>query len=291
MFFSFASFAQTEALYSGYLFNGLSINPAYAGYHKCFNANLWGKKQWFGIDGTPVSFLLSAHTPLPNEKSSVGITVFNESWGVNRQTGANGIYSHRIKLKEHIELSGGLLAGVIQYSVDNQSLTQQNASDPVFTQNISRVMPDFSGGLFLNSDKYFVGVSASHIQRNFFQASGDALLYRKQYFISAGALLFSNYDVKIKPSILVRGTEESSLQADLSVNALFKEVLWFGMSYRTSGALVFLSQIKLSQTLDIGYALDLNTSISTHRNFVSHEIMVNQKFSFKKHEVISPRYF
>lgn len=289
--FATISFAQTEALYSSYLFNNLSINPAYAGYKKCLNGNLWIKKQWMGIEGSPTSALLSAHTPLSNQNSSVGLTLFNESWGVNRQTGFNGIYAHRIKLKEKLEISGGLQAGFIQYRIDNLSLTRQELSDPVFTDNVSKIVPDFSTGFFLNSEKYFVGISATHLQRNFFKPSGNSLYYRKLYFISAGALIFSNYDVKLKPTLLIRGTEKSKLQGDLGLNVLLKEVIWLGASYRSSGALIFLTQLKLNHNLDFGYALDLNTRISTYKNFVSHEIMINQKFSFKKNDVISPRHF
>ncbi|MCU0429097.1 MAG: type IX secretion system membrane protein PorP/SprF [Cytophagaceae bacterium] len=284
-------YAQTEALYSSYLFNGLSINPAYAGYRECLNANLWYKKQWMGIDGSPASVQLSAHTPLPNFSSAVGLSLFNESWGVNRQTGVNGVFAHRIKLQESTFISGGLQAGFIQYNIDNLSLTRQEMSDPVFTENVSRFVPDFASGLYLHNQKFFLGAAAMHLHRNFFKPSSSGLYFRRQYFFSAGALLLSQYDVKIKPTLLLRGTEKARMQADLGMNILLKEVIWMGATFRSSGAWVFLTQLKLNHNLDFGYALDVNTGITRYRNFVSHEIMINQKFQFKNQEVVSPRYF
>ena len=45
--------AQTEPMYSQYMYNMLSINPAYAGSREVLSMNMFHRKQWVGIAGAP----------------------------------------------------------------------------------------------------------------------------------------------------------------------------------------------------------------------------------------------
>lgn len=285
------AWSQTEALYSSYIFNGLTINPGYAGSKECLNMNLWGKRQWLGIEGAPSSVLLTAHTPLPNERMAVGMNIFNESWGVNRQTGISGVYAYRIPLKKDLYLSAGIQAGFINLSANFSTLTMKTGSDPSLSQNESRFIPDFAGGIFVHSKRFFAGASSAHLQGDLFSSGSEFDIIRRQFFITSGIVFPLSEDLKLKPSVLVRATEGSGIQGDANLNFLIREVLWAGVSYRTTGAFIFMTQMKLSQTFDFGYAFDLNTSLSRQQNFVSHEVMLNYRFSFRRSEITTPKYF
>lgn len=285
------SHGQTEALYSSYLFNPLSINPAYAGSKESLNLNIWGKRQWVGIEGAPSSVLLSAHTPLPNQRMAVGMNVFNESWGINRQSGISGIYAYRLPLGDKTYLSAGLQAGFVNLSANFTSLTMKSDNDPIFSQDETYLIPDFSGGLFLYSEKFFAGLSSSHLQGDAFTSSTPYNLIRRQIFLTSGIVFSLSDDLKLKPTVLIRGTEGSGIQGDINANLLIRDVLWTGLSYRSTGSLVFLTQMKLSQGLDFGYAIDVATSLSSRRNFVSHELMLNYHLAFLRSEITAPKYF
>jgi hypothetical protein len=45
--------AQTEPMYSQYMFNMSAINPAYVGSRGAVNLNYFGRSQWSGIEGAP----------------------------------------------------------------------------------------------------------------------------------------------------------------------------------------------------------------------------------------------
>ena len=66
--------AQQDAQYTQYMYNALSINPAYAGSRDMFSAVILHRSQWVGVDGAPTTQTLSGHTPL-NEKVGVGLTI------------------------------------------------------------------------------------------------------------------------------------------------------------------------------------------------------------------------
>ena len=65
---SFILNAQQDAHYSFYMFNGLYLNPAYAGSHDVVNVMAIGRKQWTNIAGAPTSASVSIHSPLAKSK-------------------------------------------------------------------------------------------------------------------------------------------------------------------------------------------------------------------------------
>ena len=50
---SFRTDAQQSMVYSQYIFNGLLINPAYAGSHVQFSATISYRNQWVNFEGSP----------------------------------------------------------------------------------------------------------------------------------------------------------------------------------------------------------------------------------------------
>jgi type IX secretion system PorP/SprF family membrane protein len=70
---SMNSTAQQDPQYTHYMFNTLSVNPAYAGQRETLSVVGLHRSQWVGVDGAPITQSLSIHSPLRNER--VGIRV------------------------------------------------------------------------------------------------------------------------------------------------------------------------------------------------------------------------
>ena len=47
--------AQQDPMVSQYMFNGLYLNPAYAGSHDYWSSTLSFRSQWVGFDGAPMT--------------------------------------------------------------------------------------------------------------------------------------------------------------------------------------------------------------------------------------------
>ena len=62
------SFSQQDALYSQYMFNQFTINPAYAGSRESFSSVLLYRNQWTGLDGAPSTLNFSMHSPFSDQK-------------------------------------------------------------------------------------------------------------------------------------------------------------------------------------------------------------------------------
>ncbi|HNR56801.1 MAG TPA: PorP/SprF family type IX secretion system membrane protein, partial [Flavobacteriales bacterium] len=93
------SAGQHTPLTSQYLFNGLVINPAYAGSRDALAANLTYRHQWVGFDGAPVTQMVSVHSPLGRRKLGAGLLVYNDRIGVSQETGVFTNHAYRIRFR------------------------------------------------------------------------------------------------------------------------------------------------------------------------------------------------
>ncbi|HAI42344.1 MAG TPA: hypothetical protein DCM40_31660, partial [Maribacter sp.] len=60
--------AQQFPQFTQYMYNTISVNPAYAGSRETLNATILHRNQWAGLEGNPRTSTLSVHSPLKNEK-------------------------------------------------------------------------------------------------------------------------------------------------------------------------------------------------------------------------------
>ena len=74
-------YAQQSAQYTQYIFNGLIINPAYAGTKEILNANAMYRSQWAGLEGAPTTQTFAADGTLKNNRLGVGLQVVNDKVG------------------------------------------------------------------------------------------------------------------------------------------------------------------------------------------------------------------
>ena len=72
--------AQQLPQFTQYMFNTISINPAYAGSRETFSVVGLHRSQWVGLEGGPQTQTLSIHSPLRNDKVGLGFSFIN-IWG------------------------------------------------------------------------------------------------------------------------------------------------------------------------------------------------------------------
>ncbi len=288
-----ALLAQQESLYSQYMFNSLPLNPAYAGSHEYLSATVIARKQWLKIDGAPSTQTLSAHAPVYKSKMGLGITAVNDKIGVTSNTGLYGAYAYRIKFKTSV-LSLGLQVGFTNYVSRFSDLEVRTENDPAFEHDDVRFfLPNFGGGVYYYTRKFYAGFSVPHILDHLGSATNVAFNARQKqhFFVTGGFVVDLSTQLKLKPSILIRAVGGAPVQADLNTTFMINDVLWLGVSYRTSTSLNFIVQAMLTDQLSIGYAYDAALNKLRTVNSASHEVMLNYRFVYFRKNVIAPRYF
>ncbi len=287
--------AQQEAMYTQYMFNGLALNPAYAGSHESLSATLLFRDQWTGLPGAPSTQTFSIHSPIRNAKIALGLQVIHDKIAIFNQYGVNGSYAYRI-FTDKGTISLGMQLGFTSYNADLSALGPQDPTDPVFQGDVNKVMPNFGAGIYYYTDKFYLGLSAPQLVTNsltedVIEIDTDARQER-HYFLTAGYMFELSHNVKLKPNILIKAVEGAPIQMDLNANFLFSEVLWLGVSWRSLSDFNGLVEIQLTDQLLLGYSYDFATTTDLSRiNSGSHELMLNYRFRYAKNKVITPRYF
>jgi type IX secretion system PorP/SprF family membrane protein len=280
--------AQQNVVYSQYLFNGLLINPAYAGSHVQFSATLTYRNQWVNFDGAPVTTTFGAHNSFRQGKIGAGLMVISDKIGSYKNTGLFGSYSYKIK----DPVSGGVFsmgvqAGFNNYKADYSSLTLKSGQDPTFNGFMNEFKPNFGGGIFYYNKKVFAGFSVPTILTHAKLFSGGLAQLRtpRYYYLNAGLKLPLDSRTKkiiLIPSFLIRAQDGTPLSADFNLNVVFDETISLGSSYRSGdGAILFLNY-KLSEKFYIGYSYDWTTSDIRRFSNGTHEIMINYRTRIRK---------
>ena len=288
-------FAQHTPLTSQYLFNGLVINPAYAGSRDALATNLTYRHQWVGFDGAPVTQFLSVHAPLGRRKLGLGLLVYNDRIGVSQETGVFSNYAYRIRFRKG-KLSFGVGAGFTLLRSHWTTLALQQDGDQSFsTDTRSAVRPNFSTGVYYYTKSWFVGISSPFLILHRYPLTSDGWTITDtkadlQPMLTGGHIHQLSKDVKLKPSTLIRYRVSSGVQADISANLILKDKVWVGASYRTGDAFVASLEVLPTPQWRLGYAYDLGLSdlLPYHRG--SHELMVQYEFGYRI-RVKDPRYF
>lgn len=295
--------AQQDPMYTQYMFNTQTINPAYAGTWESVSFMVLARQQWTGIDGAPQTYTFSMQAPLKNEKVALGLNLISDKVGLEKRFYLFGDYSYLVPVSNKLSLRLGLKGGFTNYSNDLSQYTTNTpgsgVSDPAFQGEIdTKFMPNFGVGAFLYSDKYFVGLSVPKLINNTFENNYNNYSVSaeiRHYFLTAGMVFDLGENLKFKPTMLTKATFTrelgSPVQFDLSANFLIKERFWLGAMYRTAGSYGFIAQWIIDKKIRFGYAFDYTTSNLKSFQDGSHEIMVSYELRFDKKKFVSPRYF
>ena len=73
--------AQQDAQYTQYMYNTLSVNPAYAGSRGQLSFAGLYRSQWVGLDGAPETFTINLHSPIRNSRLGYGVSIVNDNIG------------------------------------------------------------------------------------------------------------------------------------------------------------------------------------------------------------------
>jgi type IX secretion system PorP/SprF family membrane protein len=299
---SYASFekvlAQTEPMYSQYMYNMLGVNPAYAGSREVLGLNFFQRNQWSGLRGAPKTTSLNLDQSISEGKIGLGIQMFSDQLGVEEASGINGFLSSRIKVSENGILSAGLSLGFMNYQFNSLDvLNRIRTDDNVFVTVIpSQWNPSVGFGLYYNTDQFYVGVSSPSLLKsrlakyeNF--ASGIQKTDDFHLFTTMGYVIKINEEVNLKPSTMIKMVSGAPIEFDLNTNVWLKDILGLGISYRTGDAVIGMAEIQTSPNLRFGYAYDMPFSPLKAYTRGSHEIMIRYEWGSNKSKIKSTRYF
>ncbi|MBP2833985.1 type IX secretion system membrane protein PorP/SprF [Aquimarina sp. U1-2] len=297
--------AQQDAQYTQYMYNTISVNPAYAGSRGVMSIMGLHRSQWVGLDGAPRTQTLTLNTPLGDkERLGLGLSVVNDEIGPTDETYFGVDFSYTIPTSEEGKLSFGLKAGGHLLNIDFLRLTQFNANDALFEANIdNKFSPQVGIGAYYHTEKFYLGLSApnlletDHFDESSTSSDSDAVSFlaeeRINYYLISGYVFQINPDLKFKPAVLTKLVFGAPLQVDVSANFLLYEKLTLGVAYRWSAAVTGQIGFQISEAMMIGFAYDRETTALGQSQFNdgSYEVMLRFELFKKYNRMLTPRFF
>lgn len=284
--------AQQDAMYTQYMFNALALNPAYAGSRNVISATALYRNQWSGIKGAPETTTFTIDAPINDKKIGLGLQVYNDKLGITNTTGIVASGAYRIRM-DRGTLSFGLQGSLSNFRANYQNveLDQTGANtDIAFQDNFSETNFNIGTGIYYNSDKFYVGLSAPQLVPN--QLASTPLSQQEIHlFLTAGVVFSLGEDFKLKPSIMIKEVKGAPIQGDLNAMFWIKDVLGIGAQYRSNADVSGLLEVQATPQIRIGYAYDHSVTTLQSFNSGSHEIMLRYEFGYNKNKFISPRFF
>ncbi len=161
-------YAQNDIGISNYMFDEISYNPSFTGEGETFRASLLARKQWLGMEGSPLFQTLSVDGKTKNI-GGLGLHVVNDKIGFENQITATVNYSYGVNIGKKSRLTLGFAGGFINRAIDEDEFVFQNqtVSDPEIGTENSYMIPTLNVGLNLMIHEVVtIGVSSTHVTNN-----------------------------------------------------------------------------------------------------------------------------
>ncbi|MCA1761376.1 MAG: type IX secretion system membrane protein PorP/SprF [Cryomorphaceae bacterium] len=306
------SFAQQLPQFSQYMQNMYVLNPAASCLESDIDINLGYRQQWAGFDGAPQTYYLSGSVNLGKQpeqsgasysipishrsllqtreeirkaKHVVGGLVAVDEYGLFKRTSVMASYSYHHPISDKYWISVGTSMGWygLNFGADNVILenpTDNTYGDFIANGNRSNLF-DINAGLFIYSDRLFLGYSVYQIAQNEINLGNESspvnLSQAKlniHHFATLGYSIPVADKVDITPSVMVKLLGPAPVSYDLNLRAEFNRKFWLGVSYRNEDAISGLAGLRVNDWLRFGYAYDFITSDINNLSSGSHELVL-----------------
>lgn len=301
--------AQYDTQVSNYWAIPSYYNPAYAGESGNLEASLLSRIQWLGIERAPRSTIITAEMPFAfmNRLHGVGLSMYNDRAGLFSSTVISGQYAWKKRIAKG-DFSLGIQGGYINQTFDGskvyipESNVHEGTDDAIPLSEVNGTSIDIALGLFYSHKaprgKWYTGLSVTHLLAPELELGENYVLEipRTYYFTAGYNIQLNNPLIELRPSVLVKTMEMSSIkieqdsligkveedalkamwkntQIDVSLRMIYNKRFMGGLAWRNGDAVVVSLGAKFKM-LEVGYAYDLPISRIIKESTGSHELFV-----------------
>lgn len=284
--------AQQDSQFTQYMYNTVSINPAYAGTRGSLSMLGDYRNQWIGLDGAPETLNFSVHSPIGVQGVGLGLGFTSDKIGPSVESIVTADFSYTVNVSEGTQLSFGLKGGFSFLDIDPTKLVIYDPNDYDLSENNYR-SPIIGAGLYLHSENWYLGLSSPNFLEtdHYDDVQVSTATEKTHVYFIAGYVFTLNPNLKLKPTLLAKAVSGAPLAIDVSANALLYDRLTLGLAYRFDAAVSALAGFQVNDNIMIGYAYDYDTTPLGNYNDGSHEIFLRFELGTKLRAKVNPRFF
>lgn len=291
--------AQQDKVITHFIFDKMSFNPAATGINQGICGTTVYRNQWDKINGAPNSALLNVEAnllPVIKQDLGVGISFYHDAIGFTRMNHVKLNASYRFNISGYGRLGVGVGLGLFNLGMSPTWVPPVTQIDPSLPQGFSDNKFDLNGGLYWAGDQdYYVGISSTHLTAP--QLSDETgipvggttpstVTYdaARHYYLMGGKKFedLISIDWHLDANAMLR-TDLVKYSADLNARAMYKDLAYGGLTYRTSDAIAVMlgaRPVKLSNpgtmldNLLVGYSYDITINKLAGISRGTHEVMI-----------------
>ncbi len=289
-----ASYGQQDPQYTNYMYYKLGVNPGYAGAEKAISGLFLNRYQWEGFIGAPKTLIFSMDAAVKafGSEGGLGLNIISDQLGNANNTTVNFNYAYRTST-DFGDLGIGVSMGLMTIGFkdnwkgvddDGSGIFTDPSSDPGVPQGeVSQMAADVGLGLYLSSNNYFVGVSATHLNQASIKFADieNYYLVRHYYLMGGYNIKLADPLFELQPTALIK-TDLAGWQLDVTGRIVYDNKFWGGISYRVNDAVSLLLGLEMLNGLKVGYSFDLVTSSIGYYALGSHEIFVTYSIDLER---------
>lgn len=297
--------AQVIPQFSQYYQNYLIHNPGASGIEDYWELKTNFRKQWSGLDNTPISgyFTFSGSLNSSGFNGDVGLRTSENIKGnkngvpssVKHGLGgyaivdmfgpmsqyAGGIsYAAHIRLFQNVKLSIGTSVGLNNFQINGDPLTIKDPNDNTYqsyyTNGMNQTFFDWNVGVMFYSSKFFIGYGGNHLLGNMVRF-GDNLADRQiamHHYIIGGYKFKIGKHFELLPSAQVKFMVPAPVSFDVTTRLRYKGIVWGGVSYRNEDAISFAMGCTIARMVNISYSYDYTLNSLRTYSWGSHEVIL-----------------
>jgi type IX secretion system PorP/SprF family membrane protein len=293
---------QQLPLYSQYLYNKFLINPAVAGSDGYTSINMTAREQWIGYSGAPRTFSFSGQgrilkhgslvktsrsgnnvfRPKGDGKVGIGGYVFSDRHGLVQRNGFEISYAYHMWVQKNTQLSMGIAFTGYHFKINEKEINFEDPNEPWLNNELRRgiFVPDADFGIYILNPRYNIGFSSLQLFGAAAKISGEAYnsySMDRHYYLFGSYSFFTEGKSEIQPSAIIMMSEQIKPMADIGLTYTYDRMIWAGLSYRTSKAVIVNFGIRHTN-LYMGYSFDFTLAEIQRVTYGTHELTVAIKF-------------
>lgn len=287
--------AQQDSQYTQYMYNTVSVNPAYAGSRGHISTALLYRSQWVGLDGAPTTQTFNLHSPIGYRGVGLGLSIVNDQIGPTSETYFDIDFSYTVYTSTEGRLSFGLKGSAHLLDVRFSELNQYTTDVSLQNDIENKFSPNIGAGVYYHNERFYAGLSVPRIleTRHFDETSLSTAKEQMNFYLITGYVWDLNENTKFKPALLTKLVTGAPLQVDVSANFMFSEKFILGAAYRWDAAFSGMVGFNISEKFLIGLAYDREVTELGEAiyNSGSFEAILRYDFISSKGNLKSPRFF
>lgn len=293
--------AQDQPVYNQFYFNPFLYNPAFIANGNMLEVNLTHKTQWVENPDAPSvsAFNLQYAT---KGRLLLGMSYQSQNTVALESNITFVTFGYRVDLADDKFLKFGLSAGFLQNRLDLDEIARSSdpgiLDDPVlFLANDNSISMASQVGLQLKLNKFTFGFALPQLLENNINSTDNfnspSFNEFNQFITTASFDSDISPVLRLQPVLLYRHIDANQFQAEGSILATYKNLVWIGGGYRYDAGVIGHAGLNVKETLSFAYSYnhglnDLSVLGANHE--ITVKLMLHRKSKAKEQntELLGP---